>query len=1099
MDIIGVYQLSTSLDDNAEIVKQKFFIVPQLTETCILGIDFITENALVLDGENRRVTYKIKGKTYSLIADTGTSSYDYSPIIQLLNATVAKAMNKGENTAVKVETPISKVVIDDVNSEIFRNKIDRLLELNKDVIADKLCELGQANGIRHHIKTTGKVVYLRPRRQARAHLAVIEKEVNEMLKYNIIRPSSSSYSSPIHLTDKKDGTKRFCIDFRNLNTETEKDKYPIPIVDETKDYLLGARYFSTLDLISGYWQIEIDEADKHKTAFTTSQGHYEFNRMPFGLTNAPATFQRLMNNILQPVIHKFALVYLDDVIIYSKTIDDHIEHIQRVLNLLREGGLKIKLSKCLFLQKSVKYLGHIISEDGLRPDPKLTEAIRKYPTPQNKNHVKSFLGLSGYYRKFIWDYANKARALTILTRQKEEFRWGPEEENTFQFLKTCLLENPILRFPDFDLEFIVQTDASGFAVGSVLAQRKIVNGEKVEYAVAYASQQLDDTQEKWHTTDKEAYAIYHALKTFYHYLYGTKFTVETDHEALKGFPKITENMSKKVIRWALFANEFDFVTVFRPGAANQNADSLSRIPETKEVVTSGQTHSIKALTTETFLLEQEKDKFCSEMRKRYLSEQQRRKELMEDYLNAIGETGESAKKRRRNVENESDSDSDDDEQIKELQNGLLGTADGRILVPKTLREKILLRFHDSPFAGHLGVKKTTARIQRRFKWPRMVKEIREYIRNCELCVKRKGGGDNKSPLNPIPPPDHVWQCMAMDIMGPLTPSGINNHKYILVMGEYLTRYVTVASMPDETAESVAKAFITNIITRHGVPETVLTDQGQNFLSKLMECLYKQCGVKAIRTSAYRPQCDGMVERVNRTLADTIACYVKDEPNRWTEFLDVAAFAYNTAVHSSTGYSPFYLMYGREAREPSDLMPPARNRNLTDINMLFSQQWYDALRIAKDRLIEAKEKQKFYYDRNTKRIEYKVGDKVLMKQLAITPGKFNNRWDGPYTVKEKKGNVSYRIISEDGKKLVVAHADRLKKFQGRTSPEATPAETAEKKDEGKADEGNAEGEKAEEGKLETKKRARFVKQQNIAVEQPRYNLRQRINSPKRLQY
>jgi hypothetical protein len=321
-----------------------------------------------------------------------------------------------------------------------------------------------------------------------------------------------------------------------------KDKYPIPIVDETKDYLLGARYFSTIDLISGYWQIEIEEADKHKTAFTTSQGHYEFNRMPFGLTNAPATFQRLMNNLLQPVIHKFALVYLDDVIIYSKTINEHIKHIQCVLNLLREGGLKIKLSKCLFLQKAVKYLGHIISEDGLWPDPKLTEAIKNYPTPENKNHVKSFLGLSGYYRKFIWDYANKARALTILTRQKEEFRWGPEEENTFKFLKTCLLENPILRFPDFDLEFIVQTDASGFAVGSVLAQRKIVNGEKVEYAVAYASQQLDETQEKWHTTDKEAYAIYHALKTFYHYLYGTKFTVETDHEALKGFPKITNNM-----------------------------------------------------------------------------------------------------------------------------------------------------------------------------------------------------------------------------------------------------------------------------------------------------------------------------------------------------------------------------------------------------------------------------------------------------------------------------------------------------------------------------------------------------------------------------
>jgi hypothetical protein len=234
------------------------------------------------------------------------------------------------------------------------------------------------------------------------------------------------------------------------------------------------------------------------------------------------------------------------------------------------------------------------------------------------NHVKSFLGLLGYYRKFIWDYANKARPLTILTRQKEPWRWGPTEEEAFQFLKTCLLRDPILRFPNFDLEFIVQTDASGFAVGSVLAQRKLVNNQKEEYAVAYASQQLNETQEKWHTTDKEAYALYHALKTFYPYLYGKKFTVETDHKALEGFPKITENMSKKVIRWALFASEFDFKTVFRSGITNQNADTLSRIPKTeKDVVMSGQTQVIKALTTQAFAIEQKNNEFCKKVRNKY--------------------------------------------------------------------------------------------------------------------------------------------------------------------------------------------------------------------------------------------------------------------------------------------------------------------------------------------------------------------------------------------------------------------------------------------------------------------------------------------------
>jgi hypothetical protein len=474
-----------------------------------------------------------------------------------------------------------------------------------------------------------------------------------------------------------------------------------------------------------------------------------------------------------------------------------------------------------------------------------------------------------------------------------------------------------------------------------------------------------------------------------------------------------------------------------------------------------------------FLQEQEKDEFCKKAKKKYIKEQQRRTRFMEEYLAAEADGKENGKALRENENKEYEDDLDEEEQLKEFNNGLIGTADGKILVPESLREKILIRFHDSPFAGHLGVKKTTARIQRRFKWPFMVKEIRDYIRKCELCAKRKVGGDNKSPLNPIAPPDHVWQFMAMDIVGPLTPSGPENHTYILVMGEYLTRYITVASMPDSTAESIAKAFYKNIITRHGVPEMVLTDQGQNFLSKVMECLYKQCGIEAIRTSAYRPQCDGMVERANRTLADIISCYVKDNPHTWTDFLDVAAFVFNTAVHSSTGYSPFYLMYGREAREPDDLMPPARNRNLTDINMIFSQQWYDAIKIAKDRLIEAKEKQKYYYDRTAKRVDFKIGDRILFKQLAIVPGKFNMRWEGPYTVVEKKSNVSYKIGSDDGKKRMVVHADRMKKFQGRESPQATNIVAP--------------------GRV-TKSKARVAPQYNVV--QHRYNLREKIKAPQR---
>jgi hypothetical protein len=370
----------------------------------------------------------------------------------------------------------------------------------------------------------------------------------------------------------------------------------------------------------------------------------------------------------------------------------------------------------------------------------------------------------------------------------------------------------------------------------------------------------------------------------------------------------------------------------------------------------------------------------------------------------------------------------------------------------------------------------------------MGKDIKEYVKGCEICAKRKAVGANKAPLNPIPPPKDVWQTMAMDIMGPLVESGRERNQYILVMGEYLTRYIITAPMPDQTAETVARTFVNNVVLIHGVPETVLTDQGTNFQSELMNIMYKQYGITRLKTTAYRPQCDGMVERVNRTLADIIASYVSKEPTTWSDFLPSATFAYNTAVHSSTGYTPFYLMYGREATEPQDMIKPVRNRNMTDVNMIFSQMWYDALDITKEKLEEAKEKQKAYYDRNTKRIEFKIGDKILLKEMANTPGKFNMRWEGPYTVKERKGNVNYKIYADNGKKMMIVHADRMKHFHKRKSPEETAEDITHK----------SIAEKPEEVKQDEKKRKTSenpTKEPNPS-EEPRYSLRKTIRMPDR---
>jgi hypothetical protein len=291
-----------------------------------------------------------------------------------------------------------------------------------------------------------------------------------MLKKNVIRISSSPYAEGIVMALKKDGTLRLCIDYRLLNKITIKDKFPLPRIDDTIDALYGARYFTTLDLLSGYWQIEINEADKHKTAFICELGLFEFNRMPFGLTNAPSTFQRAMNNIFKKELYKYVLVYLDDIIIYSKTFEDHLVHLRRVFELLLSAGLRLNRTKCEFFKNKIDYLGYIVSKDGIAPNMKKIESITKYPEPTNQKELGSFLGLASYYRKFVRAFAEKAHPLTALTKKSAQWKWGTEERDAFNCIKQCLTTKPILGYPDFTREFIIYTDASGYGIGAVLAQ-----------------------------------------------------------------------------------------------------------------------------------------------------------------------------------------------------------------------------------------------------------------------------------------------------------------------------------------------------------------------------------------------------------------------------------------------------------------------------------------------------------------------------------------------------------------------------------------------------------------------------------------------------
>ena len=961
----GFYEVKLKFD-NEHKLSHCFYVIDRLDEGCILGIDFLTKHSMTINARERSISYKRNEQIETLTI----------PTIPLYG--------------IKVE-PDNRFNLPDVPIE-YLAKTRALLNANTKLFAEKMSELGMATAIKHNINTGNTLpIKLSHRRTPEALKMIVKSHIEEMEAHNIIRESTSPYAAPVVMVPKKKGELRFCIDYRQLNKATIKDRYPLPRIDDTIDALHGAQYFSTLDLFSGYWQIEIDEADKYKTAFVCEYGQYEFNRMPFGLTNAPGTFQRLMNKILKPVLYISALVYLDDIIVFSKSIDEHIEHLATVFKLLAEAGLKLKLNKCEFFRDKIDYLGHVVSREGVAPNEQKIISITNYPVPKNVKEVSSFLGLASYYRKFIRAFAEKAHSLTKLTRKNVAWEWGNEQKEAFKCIQNCLTSKPLLRYPDFTREFIVYTDASGYGIGAVLAQvQRLPHSEDTgsvssdqEVVIAYSSKHLNDREAKWSTTEKEAFAIIHAIDVFKPYLYGRKFTVITDHKPLEWLMTKVEP-SGRLARWALKIQEYDIVIGYRSGKTNQNADCLSRVPiPTIAVITLQQ--------NDDWADAQRNDEFCTSMFEKI------DKGIETDYM------------------------IDPDTLI-------LVDKQGRLVVPDAKVREIVEMNHDHMLAGHLGVAKTFARLLRQYAWPKMRQDVKQHVKDCLQCAKRKAYGSRKAPLKPMPPAVRVWEKIAMDIVGPVTES-IYGNRYILVLSDYASRFVITIPMENQKARTVAAHFVNKVITKYGAPESVLTDQGTNFLSKLVESICSFFKIKQMRTTSYHPQTDGLVERFNRTLCDMLACYVSEEPDLWDKYLPFVTLAYNTSEQTSVHNTPFYLFFGREPTLPNDIIINRRYQSTEDDYDIYSQQWQRAIELARSHLLEAQNKQKVNYDKGSKILNLKVNDIVLLKAHS-TPGKFNNRWYGPYVIIRKISDLNYEITKLDkteiGPTKLIVHVNRLKK-------------------------------------------------------------------------
>ena len=947
----------------------------------------------------------------------------------------------------------SKSEVDEVHHEMIAN----LLSKNQDVFVKSDTDIGRTNFVKHKINTgETQPIKQRPRRFPAAEQQEIDRQIESMLESGVIDRSESPWASNVVLVKKKDGTKRFCVDYRKLNHVTIKDAYPIPRIDDSLDTLNGSKWFSTLDLASGYWQVELEDEAKEKSAFVVRGGLYCWRVMPFGLCNAPSTFERLMERVLAGLHWKILLVYLDDIIVFANTVTEELERLDVVFSRLREAGLKLKPRKCTLFRRSVLYLGHIVSSDGVSTDPEKTRAIADWPTPTNVKEVQSFLGLASYYRRFVKGFANIARPLHRLTEKSRDFVWTYECDQAFQELKSCLQSAPILAYPDPEKDFILDTDACNVGIGAVLSQ--VIDGE--ERVVAYASRTLSKAEKNYCVTRKELLAVVSFLKKFRQYLYGRKVTVRTDHGALRWLLNFKEPQGQ-IARWLQVVAEYDLVIVHRAGRSHVNADSLSRRPchscshcERQELDRQGEeeddevpcletqvkeenVHIVKAVTVEPSVTASDLSKMqCEDESMNWIMEVKAKGERRPDWSKVEAQS--HAKKSLWRIWDQLEIkqnvlcrrwESDNGEEIK-----------SKIVLPKKCRKKVVQELHGSATGGHLGMNKTIAKTRTRYYWPCMDADIRSIVRMCDVCASKKSPSKTRRAPLQQKPVGMPMERVALDIVGPL-PETEKGNKYLLVVGDYFTKWMEAYPIKDQTAKTVADKFVNEFVCRFGVPKVLHSDQGRNFESQVFSEMCSILGIEKTRTTPYNPKSDGFVERFNGTLITMVSMMI--DPVRrqrdWEEKVPMALFAYRSAVQESTGETPNMLMLGREVQLPIDLTVESTSdieedepETQTDYALALRERMRSAHEQARQKLAQAARHQKRTYDRKTERVCLQVGSFVWYFNPAKTKGlspKLQRKWKGPYLITHKLSDVIYRIQRKPRGKMMVIHCDRLKPYVG----------------------------------------------------------------------
>lgn len=861
----------------------------------------------------------------------------------------------------------------DEKCEETKRKFKRLLEQFSDVFATSLEDLGNPCPLEEHkINTINETpIFQYPYRKSPKENDLIKEEVDKMLKANIIRPSNSPWSAPALMIPKKDGSLRFCVDYRLLNQITVQDPFPVPRTEDIFDRLAQSKYFSTLDLKAGYWQFPVHRDSIAKTAFSTNDGHYEFLRLPFGLRNAPAQLSRVMRQIFSGV--KFVEVYFDDMTIHSNSIEEHFDHIKFVFSKLREYNLKINASKGEWFKKSVKVLGHIISEKTIKMDPEKIRAIEDFKVPSCVADIQRFLGLTGHYRRFVRDFSHIAAPIYTLLKKDSKWKWTEDCHSSFEELKKRLTSYPILRQPDFSKPFILYTDASGIAIGAILCQ---VDDDGNEYVVAYASRKLKGAELNYGITEKECLAVIWAIKHFRVYLFGKKFKVVTDHSALQWLMKIKEPIGK-LARWSIFLQTYEFDIVYRQGKKHQNVDALSRAFDV---------NLIELYSTE---VDEEADSTVKKL------------DIYEDsgfmhYAESMKFLPGTTKKQCKRIKKLSKKYKLIDEKMYFIPNE--HEPENKFEVPRVEERKELI--HTSHMLGHFAANETYQRIREKYYWKGMTEDIRNQISRCLQCIKFNNTGTKEHPAKSIPVTG-LHDKIGIDLVFGL-PKTLTGFIGILVIIEYLSKYVWAVGIKSKEALEIARRLF-EYISLFGAPKGIQSDQGKEFLNKIIKELSRITGVEHRITSAYHPRTNGLVENFNKTLVCCIRKHAEENPTNWDEWLPYILMAYRSRVHPSTKLTPFELFFGRKMNnlenwqdKPEEEEEYALYRRAEEIR----QQYNENIPLALESIEQAQERQRAVQNnRESSKITEETlsnGTKVFIRAVGMQ-SKLEPKFYGPYTI------------------------------------------------------------------------------------------------------